>query len=76
MDLLKKYPDLFTKAEIHALENLKGIPKAINSKLHLSEMRIYWNEFYRTFPNTTKKQIQDYAKFIDKEVGHLFNPPL
>ena len=74
--ILKKFPGLFTKSEIHALDNLRGIPKELNNTLHLSEIRIYWNEFYRTFPNATKKQIQDYAKFIDKEIGHLFNPPL
>lgn len=74
--VLKKFPGLFTKAEIHALENLRGVPKDLNNTLHLSQIRKYWNEFYRNFPNATKEQLQDYAKFIDREVGHLFNPPL
>lgn len=74
--VLKKYPELFTKAEIHTLENLRGIPKELNNTLHLSKIRKYWDEFYRTFPNPTKQQIQDFAKFIDKEVGHMFNPPI
>jgi Protein of unknown function (DUF1557). len=74
--VLKRYKGLFTKEEIHALENLRGIPKELNNTLHLSEIRILWNRFYTAFPNATKKQIMDYAKHIDNELGHLFNPPL
>ena len=74
--MLKKYPKLFTKVEIHSLDNLRGIPKELNNTLHLSKIRMYWDNFYSKFPNSTKQQILDYAKFIDKEVGHLFIPPL
>ena len=34
--VLKRYPGVVTEAEIHSLENLRGIPKALNSDLHLS----------------------------------------
>jgi hypothetical protein len=74
--ILKRFPGLFTRAEIDALANLRGIPKNLNSTLHLSQIRKYWNTFYKTFPKPTKQQIIDYAKFIDDKVGHLFNPPL
>jgi hypothetical protein len=74
--VLKRFPGLFTRSEIDALTNLRGIPKTLNSTLHLSQIRKYWNNFYKTFPKPTKQQIIDYAKFIDEKVGHLFNPPL
>jgi len=38
--MLKRHPNLFSLEEIHALENLRGIPKEINSELHLSKIRI------------------------------------
>ncbi|KQS92070.1 polymorphic toxin-type HINT domain-containing protein [Chryseobacterium sp. Leaf394] len=77
--VLKRYPGVLTKAEIHALDNLRGIPKEINSKLHLSEIRIEWNKFYKKFDDAgiipTKKQLEDYARAIDKKFANQFNPP-
>jgi hypothetical protein len=66
---------LFTYEEIHSIDNLRGIPKEINSDLHLSKIRKEWNRFYKEFPNP-KQQILDKAADIDKKFGHLFNPPL
>ncbi|PZU07873.1 MAG: hypothetical protein DI622_17290, partial [Chryseobacterium sp.] len=33
--VLKRYPGLVTESEMHSLENLRGIPKEINSDVHL-----------------------------------------
>ncbi|MBU5316068.1 hypothetical protein KQI30_07270 [Clostridium bornimense] len=67
---------LFTEFEMHSLENLRGIPKEINSDLHLSKIRKEWNRFYKEFPNPTKEQLLNKRLEIDKKYGDLFNPPL
>ena len=67
---------LFTESEMHSLENLRGIPKEINSDLHLSKIRKEWNRFYKEFPNPTKEQLLNKRLEIDKKYGDLFNPPL
>lgn len=74
--VLKKYPNLFTLDEIHALENLRGIPKEINSDIHLSKLRKDWNRFYRNHPNPTKEEIINYMIELDKKYGENFNPPI
>ncbi|MBL7728214.1 MAG: DUF4280 domain-containing protein [Dinghuibacter sp.] len=77
--VLKKYPGLFTRAEIDALDNLRGIPKHLNSDLHLSKIRVEWNKFYKAFENAgvtpTKQQLLDYARAIDKKFSNLYDPP-
>ena len=77
--VMKRYPGLFTKADIHAIENLRGIPKKINSDLHLSKIRKEWNKFYKRFDDAgitpTKKQLEDYAKAIDRKFSNQFDPP-
>jgi hypothetical protein len=52
--VMTRYPGVITEAELHSLENLRGIPKGINSDVHLSKIRKEWNEFYRTNPTATK----------------------
>ncbi|MCS0789041.1 LXG domain-containing protein [Cytobacillus firmus] len=74
--VLKKYPDLFTLEEIHALKNLRGIPKEINSDIHLSKIRKDWNRFYRNHPNPTKEELINYMVELDKKYGENFNPPI
>jgi RHS repeat-associated protein len=73
--VLKRYPGLFTESEIHALENLRGIPKSSNARLHLSEIRRAWNEFYRSNASPTRQQIIDFAAELDKTLGSGFIPP-
>ena len=73
--VLKKYPGLFTEAELHSLGNLRGIPKELNNGLHLREIRREWDLFYRAHPRATKQQILDQAEKIDKMFGEQFNPP-
>ncbi|MFE0040333.1 RHS repeat-associated core domain-containing protein [Streptomyces sp. NPDC059015] len=72
--VLTKYPGLFTKSEIHSLQNLRGIPKGVNGDLHLSRIRIMWNGFYKTTKSPTRQQVLDYATFIDDFVGNEFTP--
>ncbi|HEX5736469.1 MAG TPA: hypothetical protein VF131_26800 [Blastocatellia bacterium] len=70
------YPGLFTEAEIHALQNLRGIPKAINADLHLSKINSAWFKFIRENPNATRRQILIMRSKIDKLFGSQFNPPV
>ncbi|EOP44839.1 hypothetical protein IK1_04572 [Bacillus cereus VD146] len=74
--VLKKYPNLFTEAEIHDIQNLRGIPKEINNEIHLSSIRKDWNEFYKSHPNPTKKEVIDYMIELDKRYGDKFAPPV
>lgn len=74
--VLKRYPGLFTEAEIHSLKNLRGVPKSKNPELHLSKIRRAWNEFYRTHVRPTKQQVLDFASQLDRQFGALFEPPL
>ena len=67
---------LFSYKEMHSLDNLRGIPKEINSDLHLSKIRKEWNKFYKEFPNPTKEQLLQKRLDIDKKYGHLFKPPI
>jgi hypothetical protein len=73
---LKKFPGLFTKAEIHALKNLRGVPNVKNCALHLGLIRRMWNFFYRNNPNPSKGDILNWAKLIDWLFGHNFTPPV
>jgi len=71
---LTKYPGLVSKAEIHSLENLRGIPKENNPEVHLSQIRREWNRFYRENPAPTKDQLLQKATEIDAKFGHRFRP--
>jgi len=50
----RRYPGLVSDSEMHSLNNLRGIPKELNSEVHLSKIRKEWNAFYRTNPNLQK----------------------
>lgn len=73
--VLTRYPGLFTEAEIHSLNNLRGIPKSMNPDLHLSKIRRAWNDFYRSHARPTKQEVLDFAAYLDKQFGALFDPP-
>ena len=75
-NVMNLYPGRFTLSEIQSLNNLRGIPNAQNSSLHLSQIRLEWNTFYRNNPNATRQQIIDQATRIDARHGGSFNPPL
>jgi hypothetical protein len=73
-----KYPGLITEAQLHSLENLRGIPNSLrhgNVSLH-QNITNQWAEFYRAFPNATLDDVLDFTKQIDDEFGHLFIPPI
>jgi hypothetical protein len=44
----KLYP--YVKIELHALENLRGIPDEINPELHLKQINGEWRTFYNRVP--------------------------
>ncbi len=74
--ILKRYPGLFTRAELDALSNLRGIPNAINRTFHLSFLNRAWDNFYRNYPGASRGTIEHYADLIDRLVGFKFLPPL
>jgi hypothetical protein len=72
----KKYPGIVTNAEMHSLENLRGIPRHLNSELHLKQMRRAWDRFYEENPIATRRQLLQNATEIDAMYGSQFNPPI
>jgi outer membrane biosynthesis protein TonB len=73
----RRYPDAgISQSELHSLENLRGIPKEANARLHLSQIRKAWNRFYRENPTASKEQLLDFATWVDDTFGHLFIPPV
>lgn len=69
-------PDLISEDELHALDNLRGIPNELNSELHLSRFRIDWNKFYQQNPNMTRPQLDQKRNEIDEKYGSQFLPPI
>jgi hypothetical protein len=74
--VLKNYPGVVTDAEMHSLENLRGIPRHLNSELHLKQIRREWNRFYEDNPMPTRQQLLQKATEIDVKYGSQFNPPI
>jgi hypothetical protein len=78
--VFKKWGHLFDEAQKHAFENLRGIPKELNSDLHLRKIHGEWRRFYEKFEsngiNPAKADVEDFVKYIDSKFGSLFNPPL
>jgi hypothetical protein len=72
----KLYDELVSDREIHSLQNLRGIPKPLNSDLHLKKIRLEWNRFYIENPSPTKEDLLKKATEIDDMFGHLFTPPV
>ncbi|MFJ4819920.1 DUF6531 domain-containing protein [Streptomyces sp. NPDC088801] len=73
--VLKRYPGLFSADEMHSLENLRGIPKGdINSRVHLSQIRVEWNRFYEANPNPTRQEVLDQVTRVDDMLGNWFSP--
>ncbi|MFE9992575.1 RHS repeat-associated core domain-containing protein [Streptomyces sp. NPDC005381] len=73
--VLKRYPGLFSADELHSLENLRGIPKGdINSRIHLSQIRVEWNRFYDSNPNPTRQEVLNHVTRVDDMLGNWFSP--
>jgi TPR repeat protein len=75
-EVMKRFPGLIHQSEMNSLNNLRGIPSALNSDLHLSKINRIWNQFYRTVPSPTKQQLLGQATKIDNLYGHLFKPAI
>jgi hypothetical protein len=73
---MKRYPGVVADAEIHSLENLRGIPRHLNSELHLRQIQREWARFYRENPTATRRQLLQKATEIDAKYGSQFNPPI
>lgn len=73
---LVRYPGVLSEAEMHSLENLRGIPLDLNPTVHLRHIRKEWDDFYRTHPIVTKQTLLDKATEIDRKFGHDFQPRL
>jgi hypothetical protein len=74
--VLRRYPGVVTQAEMHSLENLRGIPRHLNSELHLKQIRREWDQFYRENLAATRRQLLQKATEIDARYGSQFNPPI
>jgi hypothetical protein len=73
---MKLYPDAITSSELHSLENLRGIPKEINTELHIKQINREWDQFYRQNATATQQQLLNKATEIDIKYGTRFNPPV
>jgi hypothetical protein len=71
----RRYPGVVSHDAMHGLDNLRGIPKEVNSDLHLSRIRKEWNRFYKTHPNATFEELSAFRKVIDGKFGSEFLPP-
>jgi hypothetical protein len=71
---VKRYPGVITKGIVHTGENLRGIPKEA-TRLHLSQIRREWDEFYFEHPNATEAQVRAKAAEIDAKYAAQFLPP-
>jgi hypothetical protein len=71
---LDRYSGVVNPGEIHSLENLRGMPKGINSDVHLSQIRREWKKFYRANPNPSKADLLQKATEIDDKFGVQFDP--
>lgn len=76
----KNYSNLVDDLFLHAPANLRAIPKGIvNEVVHLSKIRIMWNNLYIAVGGMSKKQIfaalKSYAAYTDNflsdDVFHL-----
>jgi hypothetical protein len=74
--ILEKYPGLFSPKELNELGNLRGIPKELDDLLHKTQLRKQWDTFYKSHAIPTREEVVDYAKSLDSELGHNFEPPV
>jgi hypothetical protein len=83
---LSRFPALgIDPKQMHSLENLRGIPNTVlapdgsGDELHTFITRMWEQDF---FPNygpgniPTMQEMNYFAKQIDDQFGHLFNPPV
>ena len=68
----KRFPGLFRLEEIHGGSNLRAILKgAFNSEVHLSKIRILWNDFYEAIEvaglsgESARKAFGNFRAYVD-----------
>jgi hypothetical protein len=76
--VLRLFPGVVSESEMHSLENLRGIPKKLNSILHLREIRLEWDSYYKYFEYIgqvpSKENLLKKATEIDRRFGHQLRP--
>ncbi len=73
---------VFSSAELNAQTSLRGIPKSVNSDVHLSKIRVEWDDFYLGVDADAARGIRPSrdaflkkAADIDQKFGKDFTPP-
>ncbi|HTS36386.1 MAG TPA: DUF4157 domain-containing protein [Candidatus Solibacter sp.] len=73
--VLKRFPRLFTLEEIHEAANLRTILKgAFNSEVHLSKIRMLWNDFYEVLKDAklpkenARQAFAHFRDFVDEYI--------
>ena len=72
--VLTRYPGVVSETQMHSLENLRGIPNARNSDLHLSQIRRECNQLYRQNSNPSAEELLNKATEIDSSYDTQFYP--
>lgn len=65
--------------KLQSIPNFRGILASLNEDLHLSKIRVCWNQLYSQYPNTAnipENILIERAQYIDDLYGHLFVPPI
>jgi hypothetical protein len=75
------WPGLVSDAELHSLENLRGIPRGPDGfALHQGEINTKWNDFLSSYVESgrtpTRDELLSYALAIDNKYGMDFIPPI
>ena len=72
--ILKLYPGLLTPAKVHSIENLRGILKEHNNKVHLSQIRRDWDDYYANNPDPTEDELLDQVTKTDQKYNWAYWP--
>lgn len=74
--ILRYYPGLMTEEQMHAVGNLRGIPKHLDIQLHQRDLHMEWNWFKQHHKSPTLDDIDRFVEKLDAKYGHLFLPPI
>lgn len=69
LDLLDRYPNVYTQDELNAFRNMRGVPAEHKSVLHQGTLRAEWNQVYEGIDNfIAERQLSagtpEYNKFV------------
>ncbi|MCP5015831.1 MAG: hypothetical protein GY938_11280 [Ketobacter sp.] len=65
--------------KLQSIENFRGILANFNDELHLSKIRVCWNQLYANYSSTQdipETTLIERAQYIDDLYGHLFVPAI